>query len=147
MRGRVGVFILCSSLFFPFFFFPSSVVSGCAHPLSPAPQIGTFSQSSWVLAAPVLARGPSLQVPVQGKVGQAGFRAVPQSCCTEINKYIYTRMRTHRGWQIKHKWGNGAQRNRMLLDQTYLPSFWPLEDKNIPGNWRALYSGSLVLSR
>lgn len=47
----------------------------------------------------------------------------------------------HAGWQIKRKWENMAQRNCILVDQIYLPSFWPLEDKNILGNWRALYSG------
>lgn len=69
--------------------FPAASCQGVLTLCPLSPHTAVLSWSSWVLAAPLLAQGPSLQGPVEGKVGQAGFRTVAQSCCNEINIYIH----------------------------------------------------------
>lgn len=70
-------------------------------------------------------------------MGKAEFRAAA------LKKKLHIHARTD--WQIKHKERNVAQRNHTLLDE--IRSVCQVSGLLKTRNWRALYSGGLVLSR
>lgn len=86
------------------------------HPLPPP--LASFPGAPRCWQLPSTTQAPFLQETGQGKVGQAGFKALLQACCADIHT------------QAGRFRANGEMwRRGIMLHHIYLPSFWPREQE------------------